>query len=149
MASRPSIVSEALAAVSSGIDDYLELVGHLLERTDLDAQALEAGEPPDEYLFYLLEDDHRILVTDEDEVIRLDERAEGLVFTHRVRSEEVAGDMVDLVPDLSLLDLGSEELWTPPGRCVSNSAGAMVPLSRQTARGWGRVAGSPGSRLET
>ncbi len=115
MTSRPSIVSAALAAVSSGIDDYLELVDYLLERTDLETRALEAGEPPDEYLFYLLESDARILVTDEDEVIRLDELADGLAFTHRVTSEEVAGDMLDLVPDLSLLDLGSSGLSTSAG----------------------------------
>ncbi|MEX2423322.1 MAG: SEC-C domain-containing protein [Acidimicrobiia bacterium] len=115
MTSHSSIISAALAAVSSGIDDYLELFDHLLEHSDLEAQALEAEEKPDDYLFYLLEDDGRILVTDEDELIRLDELAEGLVFTHRVTSEEVAGDMVDLVPDLSLLDLGAKELSTPDG----------------------------------
>jgi hypothetical protein len=115
MTSLPSIVSAALAAVSSGIDDYLELVDYLLERTDLEARALEAGESSDEYLLYLLDNDARILVTDDDEVFRLDELADGLAFTHRVTYEEVAGDMLDLVPDLSLLDLGSSGLSTSAG----------------------------------
>ncbi|MEX2279631.1 MAG: SEC-C metal-binding domain-containing protein [Acidimicrobiia bacterium] len=115
MTSRPSIVSAALAAVSSGIDDFFQLVDHLLARTDLEAEALAAGEPPDEYLFFLLEEDARILVTDDDEVIRLDELGDGLVFTRRVSTEEVTGDMLDVVPDLSLLDLGSGELSTPAG----------------------------------
>lgn len=128
MTSRPSVVDAALAAVSSGIDDYLDLVGHLLERTDLAARALEEDESPEEYLFYLLEDEPRILVTDEDEVIRLDERAEGLVFTHRIRPDEVDGGMVDLVPDLSLLDLGVRELSTSDG-----------PLGLE----FGRTGGSP------
>jgi hypothetical protein len=110
-----SIVEAALAGVLSGIDNYLDLVDHLLEHTDLAAEAGEVGEHPDEYLFYLLEADARILVTDGDEVIRLDHRADGLVFTHRLRSDEAENDIVDLVPDLSLLDLGAEELSTPNG----------------------------------
>lgn len=134
MTSSASIASAALAAVSAGISDYLDLVDHLLDQSGLEAIALDAGESPDEYLFYLLEGDARIFITDDDEVIRVDELVDGLVFTHRVTSEEVAGDMVDVVPDLSLLDLGSTELSTPAG-----------PLRLEFGRGDGSLYSAHGS----
>src|SRR5690606_21469444 len=41
--------------------------------------------------------------------------ADGLVFTHRLTADEVAGDTVEMNPDLAVLDLGTREIHGPDG----------------------------------
>lgn len=110
-----SLLPEILAAMDSGQNHVEDILYHCLATTDLDRLAETAGMDVMEYLLFEIEGSDRLTVTYDDHVVRLDELANGLVFTHRLTESELAGDMVEMNPDLAALDLGTAELSTPAG----------------------------------
>ncbi|MEA2058457.1 MAG: SEC-C metal-binding domain-containing protein [Actinomycetota bacterium] len=115
MTAEERIVEIALAAVASGVDDYLELVDHCLKNSELAKEVDIVGDDPTEYLIFLLENTDRVRITDEGRVIRLDLLLDGVVFTHRITESEIAGDHVEYTRDLGAIDSGTRELEVPGG----------------------------------
>jgi hypothetical protein len=113
--SQDSLLAEALSAISAGIGTFDELLDHCLDNTDLMRLAEEEDVHADDYLLFVLEDSDRVTVTEDERVVRLDLLADGLVFTHRLTADEVAEDMVEMNPDLAVLDLGTREIHGPDG----------------------------------
>jgi len=109
------IVDIALAAVADGVTDYLDLVDHCLEHSELAERSDILGEDPAEYFYFLLGGTDLVRITDDDKVIRMDLLLDGVVFTHRLTESEIAGDLVDFIPDLAAIDLDTRELDLPGG----------------------------------
>ena len=109
------IVDIALAAVADGVTDYLDLVDHCLEHSELAERADILGEDPAEYFYFLLGGTDLVRITDDDKVIRMDLLLDDVVFTHRLTESEIAGDLVDFIPDLAAIDLDTRELDVPGG----------------------------------
>lgn len=99
------ILEVALAAVADEITHYPDLVDHCLTHTELGKLAETLDDDPAEYLADVLAESDLIRITDADEVIRIDLLLDGLVFTRRLTEHEIAGDMVELIPDLAAIDL--------------------------------------------
>jgi hypothetical protein len=115
MTAEERIVEIALATVASGVDDYLELVDHCLQNSELANQADLVGDDPAEYLIFQLENTDRVRITDDGRVIRLDLLLDGVVFTHRITESEIAGDHVEYTRDLGAIDSGTRKLEVPGG----------------------------------
>ena len=116
------ILECALAAVSSGITDLFDLVEHCLVHSELGRIVEEEGLWPDDYLTFILDESGRATVTGDFKVVRLDELAEGLVFTHRLSAEEISADAVRMTPNLSSLDIGTRRI----GVALSDSNGTVA-----------------------
>src|SRR5690606_18422858 len=104
-----------LSAMSGGIGTFDELLDHCLDNTDLTRLAEAEDVHADDYLIFVLEESGKVTVTEDERVVRLDLLADGLVFTHRLTADEIAGDMVEMNPDLAVLDLGTREIHGPDG----------------------------------
>lgn len=112
---RSSIHREILTALSSGVTHLDDLLDHCLTHTDLAKWAEDEDVSPEEYLLFEIDESGRFFITDDDKLVRLDELADGLIFTHRLTEIEVARDLVEMNPDLAALDLGAPQLSSPAG----------------------------------
>lgn len=100
-----AILTEALAAIAAGTDNFLDLFEHCMETTALDEVAALLGTDPDDYLDELLRMCSLVWTVDDDRIVRLDFLADGLVLTHRLTADEVATGAIDMNPDLAIIDL--------------------------------------------
>jgi hypothetical protein len=136
-----SPLTEAVAAIARGVVDEAGGAVDLATARSAVVKALGGGALDDDSLTELLDDalhgtDGPIAVLPGGLVVDLAIAARGLVLTHRLAEHEVAGDTLDLDPDLSALArLAAVDggLHTPEG--------SRLHLRERRARGAGRAGG--------